>query len=109
MSDARLRHLATAEQGLRWMRTCHRRDPQLDATRAVDGLRQAEAILRAQPEVAHRHEDRASVREWKIAGSAFSLLYAVARRVVWITDLLDRLGAEASRTFVAALWMRLEE
>jgi hypothetical protein len=112
MSDARLRYLATAEPGLRWMRTYYRRNPQLDAARAVDALRQAEAILRAQPEAGHRYEDRADVREWKMAGTAFSLLYTVARDTVWVIDVRDQRGlrsAEALRTFVAELRRRMEE
>ena len=76
MSDVGLHYLAMSEQGLRWMRTYYRRNPQLAMARAVDALRQAEAILRAHPEARHRYEGRADVREWKIAGTAFSLLYA---------------------------------
>jgi hypothetical protein len=82
MPDADLRYLATSEPGLRWMRTYYRRNPQLDVARAVDALRQAEAILRARPEVGHRYEDYDAVREWTLPGTAFSLLYTVARGTV---------------------------
>ena len=106
MSDVGLRYLATAEPGLRWMRTYYRRNLQLAVVRAADALRQAEAVLRAHTEAGHRDEGHADVREWKIAGTAFSLLYAEARGTVWVIDVRDQRGlcsAEALRTFVAEL------
>lgn len=112
MSDAQLRYLATAEPGLRWMRAYYRRNPQLAVAQAVDALRRAEAILRAHPEAGHRYEDSTDVREWKIAGTAFSLLYTVARSTVWVVDVRDQRGlrsAEALRTFVAELRIQMEE
>ena len=111
MSDVGLRYLATAEPGLRWMRTYYRRNPQLAVARAAEALRQAEAILRAHPEAGHRYEGHADVREWKIAGTAFSLLYAEARGT-GVIDVRDQRGlrsAEALRTFVAELRRRVEE
>ena len=92
MPDAALRYLATAEPGLRWMRTYYRPNSQPDATRAVDALRRAEAVLRAHPEAGQRYEDYDAVREWKIAGTAFSLLYTVARGSVWVIDTRDQRG-----------------
>jgi hypothetical protein len=112
MSDAQLRYLATAGPGLRWMRAYYRRNPQLAVGRAVDALRRAEAILRAHPEAGHRYEDRADAREWRIAGTAFSMLYSVARGTVRVIDVRDQRGlrsAEALRTFVAELRMQMEE
>ena len=112
MSDVGLRYLATAEPGLRWMRAYYRRNPQLAVARAADALRQAEAVLRAHPEAGHRYEGHADVREWRIAGTAFSLLYAQARGTVWVIDVRDQRGlrsAEALRTFVAELRRRMEE
>ena len=82
MSSTDLRYLATAEPGLRWMRRYYGRHPQLDVARAVDALRRAEAVLRAHPEAGQRYEEYDTVREWKIAGTAFSLLYTVARGTV---------------------------
>ena len=112
MSDAQLRYLASAEPGLRWMRAYYRRNPQLPVAQAVDALRQAEAILRAHPEAGHRYEGHADVREWKIAGTAFSLLYAQARGTVWIIDVRDQRGlrsAEALRAFTKELRKRKED
>ena len=106
MSQVVLRYLATAEPGLRWMRTYHRRNPQLDVIRAVEALRRAEAVLQAYPDAGHRYEDFEAVREFKITGTAFSLLYTVARGTVWVIDVRDQRGlrnAEALRTFAAEL------
>ena len=63
MPEADLRYLATAEPGLRWMRTYYRRHPQLDVACAVEALRRAEAVLRAYPEAGHRYQDFEAVRE----------------------------------------------
>ncbi len=112
MSDVRLRYLATAESGLRWMRTYYRHNPQLAVARAADALRHAEAVLRAHPEAGHRYEGHADVREWKIAGTAFSLLYAQARGTVWIIDVRDQRGlrsAETLRAFTEELRKRKED
>ncbi|WP_299657035.1 type II toxin-antitoxin system RelE/ParE family toxin [uncultured Jannaschia sp.] len=112
MSQVTLRYLATAEPGLRWMRTYHRRNPQLDVIRAVDALRRAEAVLRAHPNAGHRYEDYEAVRELKIMGTAFSLLYTVARDTIWVVDVRDQRGlrsAEALRSFVAELGAKSDE
>ena len=89
MSATGLRYLATAEPGLRWMRNCYRRNPQLDASRAVDALRRVEDVLRAHYEGGHRYENLDAVREFKIAGTAFSLFYTVARGTIWVIDVRD--------------------
>ena len=110
MSQAALRYLATAEPGLRWMRTYHRRNPQLDVIRAVEALRRAEAVLQAYPDAGRRYEDYEAVREFKITGTAFSLLYTVARGTVWVIDVRDQRGlrsAEALQAFTAELQAKL--
>lgn len=112
MPDLDLRYLATAEPGLRWMRTYYRRHPQLDVARAVDALRRTEAVLRSHPKAGHRYEDVDAVREFRITGTAFSLLYTVRRNTVWVIDLRDQRGrrdAAALRGFAAELRGRLAE
>lgn len=107
-----LRYLATAEPGLRWMRRYYRRHPQLNAARAVDALRRAEAVLRAHPRAGHPFEGHDRVRELKITGTAFSLLYTMARGTVWVIDARDQRGlrsADALRTFVTELRRRTWE
>jgi len=102
----KLCYLSTAEPGLRWFRAYHRKNPQLDHQAAIDALRRAEAALIEFPCSSVRYEDFDAVREYKIAGAAFSLLYAVADETVWIIDLRDQRGrrsAEALRRFIEAL------
>ncbi|CAM4315018.1 type II toxin-antitoxin system RelE/ParE family toxin [Palleronia rufa] len=106
MAELDLRYLATAEHGLRWMRTYYSRNPQLDVVRAVDALRRSEAMLRTHPEAGHLYEDYENVHEWKIPNTAFSLLYTLARGTVWVIDVRDQRGlssADALRVFTAEL------
>jgi hypothetical protein len=88
------------------MRAYYRRHPQLDIARAAVSLRRAEAILREHPAAGRRFEDFEAVREYPIQGTAFSLLYTVARDTVWIIDVRDQRGqrsAEALRQFLREL------
>ena len=55
-------------------------------------------------------EGRIDVREYKIIGTAFSLLYTVANDTIWIIDIRDQRGfrsAEALRYFNQELRQRL--
>jgi hypothetical protein len=102
----KLRYLPTAEPGLRWFRVYYRQNPQLDRAKAVEALRHAEARLADFPFSGSRYEDFETVREHKILGTAFSLLYSVARDCVWIIDVRDqrgKRGAEALRRFIEDL------
>lgn len=96
----RLRYLPTAEPGLRWFRLYYRKNPQLDRARAIQALANAERALVEFPFSGAAYEDFELVREYKILGTAFSLLYSVARETVWIVDVRDQRGqrsAEALR------------
>lgn len=102
----RIEYLATAEPGLRWMRSYYRRNPQLDIRRAAASLRAAEAVLRAHPAAGRRFEDFETVGEYLLQGTHFSLLYSVSRGTVWIIDVRDQRGqrsAEALREFLHML------
>lgn len=102
----KLRYLPTAEPGLRWFRVYYRKNPQLDNKTAVDSLRRAETTLAEFPFTGVRYEDFETVREYKIGGTAFSLLYAIARDTIWVIDVRDQRGrrsAEALRRFAEAL------
>ncbi len=95
-----VRYLETAEPGLRWFRVYYRQNPQLDLTKAIDALTRAETLLAEFPLSGPSYEDFDAVRECKIQGTAFSLLYTMARDTVWIIDLRDQRGqrsAEALR------------
>ena len=102
----RLRFLPTAEPGLRWFRLYYRKNPQLYLVKAIEALRSAEAMLVEFPFAGAIFEDFDAVREHKILGTAFSLLYSVARETVWVIDLRDQRGrrsADALRRFLADL------
>jgi hypothetical protein len=104
-----LRYLETAEPGLRWFRAYYRQNPQLNLTKTIDALIQAERMLREFPFSGPSFEDFGLVREFKIKGTAFSLLYTVARDTVWIIDLRDQRGqrsAEALRLHTQELRAR---
>ena len=95
-----LRYLETSEPGLRWFRAYYRQNPQLNLAKAFDALIQAEHMLKEFPFSGPSFEDFDLVREFKIKGTAFSLLYTVARDTVWVIDLRDQRGqrsAEAIR------------
>ena len=102
----KLEYLQTAQAGLRWFRRYHRQNPQLDIACAVAALRVAETTLREFPMAGERLEDMQAVREIKITGTAFSLLYTVAQGTILVIDLHDQRGlrsAEALRTFAREL------
>lgn len=95
-----IRYLQTAESGMRWFRAYYRQNPQLDRSKALASLIQAEAMLGEFPTSGSVYEDFDTVREFKIRGTAFSILYTIARETVWIIDLRDQRGyrsAEALR------------
>jgi hypothetical protein len=105
----RLRYLATAEPGLRWFRAYYRKNPQLDRAKAIQALVNAERLLVEFPFSGSRYEDFEEVREHKILGTAFSLLYAVARDTIWVIDVRDQRGqrsAETLRRYLGALGSR---
>ena len=102
----RLEYLQTAQAGVRWFRGYYRKNPQLDLAKAVAALRVAEMTLRENPMAGERFDDFDTVREYKIIGTAFSLLYTAARDRVLVIDLRDQRGfrsAEALRAFVQEL------
>jgi hypothetical protein len=94
----KLRYLPTAEPGLRWFRHYYRNNPQLDLAKAINALARAEATLVEFPYSGAVFEDFEAVREHKIVGTAFSLLYSVARETVWIIDLRDPRGQRTAET-----------
>ena len=99
----RLRYLPTAEPGLRWFRFYYRKNPQLDRAKAIHALARAEATLVEFPFSGAIYEDFEVVREQKILGTAFSLLYTIARETVWVIDLREQRGqrsAESLRRFL---------
>ena len=89
----KLEYLQTAQAGAGWFRGYYRKNPQLNLSKAVSALRVAEL----------------TVREYKIIGTAFSLLYTVADDRMLVIDLRDQRGfrsSEALRAFVAELRQR---
>lgn len=105
----KLEYLKTAEAGARWFRSYYRQNPQLNLPKAVAALRLAEATLRQHPMAGERFEDRLSVREFKVQGTAFSLLYTIALGAIWVIDIRDQRGlrsAEALRHFTGELRQR---
>jgi hypothetical protein len=97
----KVRYLPTAEPGLHALRAYCQQNPQLDPAEILDALCRAEAALSASPYSGHRYEDFDAVREHKIGGAAFSLIYSVSRDTIWIIDVRDPRGhrsAEALRS-----------
>ncbi|MDU9007234.1 type II toxin-antitoxin system RelE/ParE family toxin [Sedimentitalea todarodis] len=104
-----VRYLETAEPGLRWFRAYYRQNPQLDLSKAINALIRAEAMLAEFPMSGPAYEDFSAVREYKVRGTAFSLLYTMAQDTVWIIDLRDQRGqrsAEALRLHARELRAR---
>lgn len=102
----KLRYLDTAAFGLRWMRRYYRQNRQLDLRRAAATLRRAEDMLKEFPYSGEPYEDSADIRELHLPGTAFSILYSVARDTVWVIDIRDTRGnrsAEALRAFTRSL------
>lgn len=98
----KLEYLQTSQIGLRWLRTYFRQNPELDFPKFLASLRRAEEQLKEFPGAGETFEDSEIVREYHIKGSAFSLLYTIARETVWIIDIRDARGyrsAEALRLF----------
>ena len=102
----RIRYLETAEPGLRWMRSYYRENPQLNRTKALGALKQAERTLAEFPGTGRPFQAMDNVFEYKIQGTSFSLLYSVARATVWVIDIRDQRGtrsAEALRLHTSEL------
>ncbi|MCW2273458.1 hypothetical protein GJ654_05555 [Rhodoblastus acidophilus] len=97
-----LKYLPTAAHGLKWMRRYYRENPQLDIKAASAALKRAEQTLAEFPFSGERYEDFETVREHRISGTSFSLLYTVSAETIMIIDLRDVRGnrsAEALREF----------
>ena len=106
----KLEYLQTAEPGARWFRGYYRRNPQLDIRKAVAALKAAEQTLIAHPMAGERLDAPAEVRDYKIIGTAFSLLYTVRHETVFVIDIRDQRGhrsAEALRQFARELRNRM--
>lgn len=104
-----LRYLETSKAGVAWMRAYYRKNPQLDLAKAVASLGRAEKTIREFPRTGKHFEDFEEVREYKIQNTAFSLLYTVARKTIWIIDVRDQRGfrsANALRIFAEELQQR---
>lgn len=96
----KIEYLNTSDLGVRWFKTYYRKNPQLNRAKAVVALKNAERLLQDNPFAGDTFEDLDRVREQEILGTAFSLLYTVARDTIWIIDLRDQRGkrsAEALR------------
>lgn len=105
----KLEYLQTAQAGVRWFRAYYRQNTQLNLSKAVAALRVAEAILRNYPMTGERFDEHESVREYKITGTTFSLLYTVVHDRVLVIDIRDQRGfrsAEALRAFARELRQR---
>lgn len=93
------------------MRSYYRDNPQLNRAKALASLQTAERIVSEFPDAGHGFQDIEKVFEYRIQGTTFSLLYTVARDVVWVIDIRDQRGfrsAEALRSFAAELRQRLK-
>lgn len=91
-----IHYLETAEPGLRWFRAYYRQNPQLSLVDAVEAVKRAEAQLAEFPMSAPIYEDFTTVRERRIQGTAFSLLYTIAGKTVFIIDLRDQRGRRSA-------------
>jgi len=90
--NMKIKYLNTSDLGVRWFKNYYRRNPQLDRVKAVSSLKNAERILQDDPYSGDRFEDFEEVREKEILGTAYSLLYTLARDTIWIIDLRDQRG-----------------
>ncbi|MBO3761112.1 type II toxin-antitoxin system RelE/ParE family toxin [Ciceribacter sp. L1K22] len=107
----RLRYLATAEPGLRWLRSYYKSNPQLNRDAMLGSLKKAEQMLRDFPESGETFEDFLRVREYHVGGTPFSLLYTIADDCVWIIDVRDTRGqrsADVLRRFMRELHVKFE-
>lgn len=104
-----LKYLDTARPGLAWMRAYYRKNPALRIDKAVAALKHAETLICDPIFTAPPFEDFEKVREKRIEGTHFSLLYTVVRDAVWIIDVRDSRGlrgAEVLQNFARELQQR---
>jgi hypothetical protein len=110
----KLEYLQTAQLGVQWFRGYYRKNPQLNLAKAVSALRIAERTLQENPMAGERFDGFDAVREYKINGTAFSLLYTIDtihKNRILVIDLRDQRGlrsAEALHSFVQDLRQRNE-
>lgn len=96
-----IKYLETTEPGLRWLRNYYHQNPELNFDKVIASLSQAEQVLSEFPQSGEHFEDFKDVREYQISGTAFSLLYTVARETIWIIDLRDTRGMRSAEVLKA--------
>jgi hypothetical protein len=91
-----IEYLKTADPGLRWMRSFYRNNPQLNRSKALASLQKAERTISDFPTSGHKFQDMDTVFEYPITATNFSLLYTIARDMVWIIDIRDVRGLRSA-------------
>jgi hypothetical protein len=105
----KIEYLFTSEAGSQWLRKYYRKNPQLDFKKLKVAFRVAEKNLSEFPFSGECFEEYENVREYPIQGSNFSILYTVARDIIWVIDIRDARGhrsADALTLFSSELRSR---
>ena len=92
----KIQYLDTARPGLEWMRNYYRQHPQLNRAKALATLKLAEQTLVEFPSAGQAFGDVDNIREYRLTDTAFSLLYTVANKTIWIIDVRDGRGLRSA-------------
>lgn len=88
------------------MREYYLKNPQLNRHHALATLKHTEERLRAFPESGTLYEDFESLREIRVLGTPFALLYTISGDYIFVIDVRDPRGnrsAEALRAFLRSI------
>lgn len=91
-----IQFLESSNQGLFWMKKYYKNNPQLDHKKASINFLQAQSLLCQQPFSGHKYENFDDIRELKISGCNFSILYTYRRNTIFIIDIRDQRGLRSS-------------
>jgi len=92
-----IKFVETSAAGLRWMKHYYRQRPQLNREKAFNALKVAQQNISSGMVGGHVFEDMENVCEYKILGTAFSIIYAQRGEIIYVLDIRDQRGLRSAK------------
>ena len=103
-----IKFVETSAAGLRWMKHYYRQRPQLNREKAFNAFKIAQQNISSGMVGGHVYEDMENVYEYKIFGTAFSIIYTQRGEIIYVLDIRDQRGLR-SATMLEAFNRRLRD